>query len=88
MFQRIVSLVVTVVGVFFALLVGFWALLSLAFVAVGAAIVYAFRSRGWGRARKKHRGEVIEGEFRVLDETGERTGRPDQEREGTHTRQP
>lgn len=68
MFQRIIGFVVTVAGVFFALLIGIWTLLSLAVVAVGATIVYAIRSRGWRRARKKSREEVIEGEFSVVDE--------------------
>jgi uncharacterized membrane protein len=68
MLQRIVNFVVTVVGVLLALLIGFWTLLSLVVVAVGAAIVFAFRSRGWRRARKKHREGVIEGEFSVVDE--------------------
>lgn len=71
MLQRITSFVVTVVGVLLALLIGFWTLLSLAVIAAGAAAVYAFRSRGWGRTRNKHREGVIEGEFSVVDEDGQ-----------------
>jgi membrane protein implicated in regulation of membrane protease activity len=69
MLQRIVGLIATVVGVIIAFLIGLWALVSLAFVAAGAAIVYAFRSRDGRRAREKRRHrDVIEGEFSVVDE--------------------
>ncbi|MGH8273897.1 MAG: hypothetical protein ACRES9_06540 [Gammaproteobacteria bacterium] len=87
MFQRILGLIVSVVGVFIALVVGFWALLGLAFVAIGAAIVHAFRSRGWAQGRQRRRRDVIEGEFSVLEERkpGE-GGQGDHGSSGPHSR--
>lgn len=88
MFQRIARFIVTIAGVLVALVVGLWALLSIAFIATGAAIVYAIRSRGWGRARKKHRRDVIEGDFRVVDDGGERHGASNREDDDPRSRLP
>ncbi len=68
MFRHIAGLIATVIGVFVAFLVGLWALLCLAFVAIGAAIVHVLRSRDPVRGRRRDRRHVIEGEFSVVDE--------------------
>ncbi|MGH8226271.1 MAG: hypothetical protein ACRER1_09000 [Gammaproteobacteria bacterium] len=67
MFQRIIGLVVGVIGVFFALVIGLWTLIFLGLVAVGAAIAHALRSRGGARGKGPRR-DVIEGEFTVVDD--------------------
>lgn len=76
MFQRIAGLVVTVAGVIVALVIGFWALIFLGLVAVVAAVVYALRSRLMrnGGPRSEPGGEVIEGDYVVLDDSGKAEG--------------
>jgi beta-lactamase regulating signal transducer with metallopeptidase domain len=68
MLQRILGLIVSVVGVIVAFIVGLWALLMLAFVAVGAVIAHALHSRGGASKRARRHRNVIEGEFHVVEE--------------------
>lgn len=81
MLKRLAGLVVTVAGVVLALLVGLWALVFLGVVAVAAALAYAVRSR-FMAGNRTGGGNVVEGEFEVLDdEAGDRT-RPGGDGEG------
>ena len=67
MLQRIAAIVITVAGVALALIVGFWVLVILGVVAAVAALTYFVRTR-FGREAKHRSGDVIEGEFTVVDE--------------------
>ncbi|MGH8160778.1 MAG: hypothetical protein ACRESR_01240 [Gammaproteobacteria bacterium] len=71
MFKHLAGLIAAVLGVLVAFVIGLWALLCLAFVAIGAAIVHALRSRDSGRGRRRDRRHVIEGEFHVVDENAQ-----------------
>lgn len=71
MLQRIAAIVITLAGVILALIVGFWVLVILGVVALVAALVYFVRAHllhpreAEGRRRD---GNVIEGEFTVVDD--------------------
>ncbi|GEM_PF-1802459 len=66
MFQRIVGMIVTMVGVILALIVGFWALLLLALFALLTFSIYLVRGRiRTGRRRSAE--DVIEGEYEVVN---------------------
>jgi len=67
MLQRIAAIVITVAGVALALIVGFWVLIILGVIAVVAALTYFVRTR-FGNGTRRQSGNVIEGEFTVVDE--------------------
>jgi len=67
MLQRIAAIIITVAGVALALIVGFWVLVILGVIAVVAALTYFVRTR-FGHAATRRSGDVIEGEFTVVDE--------------------
>lgn len=73
MFQRIVGMIVTVVGVVLALIVGFWALLLLALFALVAFSIYLVRGRT-RTGRRRPAEDVIEGEYEVMNDN-DRSGR-------------
>lgn len=67
MLQRIAAIIITVAGVVLALIVGFWVLVVLAVVAAVAAVIYFVRTR-FGHGATRQSGNVIEGEYTVVDE--------------------
>ena len=76
MLQRIASIVITLAGVALAIVVGFWVLIFLGVVALVAAVVYFVRSHVLHPHSQEKRGpdgNVIEGEFTVVDEDEEET---------------
>ena len=73
MLQRIAAVVITLVGVALALVVGFWVLVILGAFALVAALVYFVRAHvlnnmGRRRGGGDRNGNVIEGEYTVVDE--------------------
>ncbi|MGA7964471.1 MAG: hypothetical protein WCB49_00965 [Gammaproteobacteria bacterium] len=67
MLQRIAAIIITVAGVALALIVGFWVLVILGVIACVAVVVYFVRTR-FGHGATRHSGNVIEGEYTVVDE--------------------
>ena len=73
MLQRIAAVVITLAGVALAIVVGFWVLVILGAFALMATIVYFVRAHvlnnmGSRRERGDRSGNVIEGEYTVVDE--------------------
>lgn len=68
MLQRIAAIIITVAGVVLALVVGFWVLVILGVVALVAAVTYFVRSRFGRDDAPRRSGDVIEGEFTVVDD--------------------
>lgn len=67
MLQRIVAIIITIAGVALALIVGFWVLIMLGILACVAVVIYFVRTR-FGHGATRHSGNVIEGEYTVVDE--------------------
>ncbi|MGH8127490.1 MAG: hypothetical protein ACRETC_03865 [Gammaproteobacteria bacterium] len=67
MLQRIAAIVITVIGVALAIIVGIWVLVALGVIALVAALIFFIRTR-FGQGATRHSGDVIEGEFTVVDE--------------------
>jgi len=67
MLQRIAAIIITIAGVVLALIVGFWVLIILGILACVAVVIYFVRTR-FGHGDKPHSGNVIEGEYTVVDE--------------------
>ncbi len=75
MLQRIAAVVITLVGVALAIVVGFWVLVILGAVALIASLIYFVRAHVLNNMRQpprggsgKGNGNVIEGEYTVVDE--------------------
>lgn len=68
MLQRIAAIIITVAGVVLALVVGFWVLIILGVVAAAAAVTYFLRTRFGRDAAQRRSGDVIEGDFTVIDD--------------------
>ena len=73
MLQRIAAVVITLVGVALAIVVGFWVLVILGAVALIASLIYFVRAHVLNNMRQPPRdgnrnGNVIEGEYTVVDE--------------------
>jgi membrane protein implicated in regulation of membrane protease activity len=77
MLQRIAAVVITLVGVALAIVVSFWILVILGVVALVAALVYFVRAYVLNNMRPRQggsdrNGNVIEGEYTVVDEEKQR----------------
>jgi len=77
MLQRIAAVVITLAGVALALVVGFWVLVILGAFALVATLVYFVRvhvlnNMGSRRKGEDHKGNVIEGEYTVVNEDKQR----------------